>query len=776
MSMVSWTDSTQTGHGRMTASATALPLSAFPMSLFLASTVLASMMLGTSASASSSVLHSENFAGCGNGGYAMSGLWHPATLSACTPGQPGCGLYCGLDATCDFSAGTVSGSATSPIIDLSDYVAPVMLRFDYRIQTELTDRPASACEWDVATVSVSDDGFATSTVVVDQGCGAPTMLIENAPWQTATVDLSAWAGSTVQLRFDFNSGDGAFNDYFGFAVTNIEVEATDPIPMLTLEGIDCQDDAHPAPGHQIAVGLWMRDVVPPGATGFQAFVEFDDSLLGYRDDLSAYTPLPFPQHIFNFNIGTIDWAPGKLRLDGSVPFGVPVGSVGDQQLAVLYFDVDGLAECGTTDLGFGGYPAVPYFISELSLNGVPLPTILTATASLRLDDTAPSLSCPTDLTVAADISIPTPICAASNCCTAHGGIGCSDPACTATVCGFDPFCCDVAWDSICAAEAADSCGPVLVQNPCVGAVVAYTVTALDNCDPNPSLVCVPPSGSLFPIGTTPVTCSVIDDCGNTNSCAFNVTVTPTNRVLFDLGILVGTETTPSPTPVTRCIHFELDCSATFDWSLQFITNPFGVQTTGAFFAELPCGDWSTLCVKDEQHTKWSTVGLIEDPLGGQYWVQDAPVMLLPGDDDNDGDVDINDVTWLIFTYGSAAAPNPCPFDWPGPGPRDADFSLNGVVAAEDYSLMTEQFLTFSSCICTLPSEGGPDHRFDQRRELPVGEIDPRIGIHIDLNHDGHFSADDVLIFETQRGFAPVLSTKMRGEEPRNVRPSRGAVR
>lgn len=52
------------------------------------------------------------------------------------------------------------------------------------------------------------------------------------------------------------------------------------------------------------------------------------------------------------------------------------------------------------------------------------------------------------------------ICATgtSNCCIANGGVGCDDPGCEATVCGVDTFCCNVAWDSICAGEAASLCG------------------------------------------------------------------------------------------------------------------------------------------------------------------------------------------------------------------------------------------------------------------------------------------------------------------------------
>lgn len=48
-------------------------------------------------------------------------------------------------------------------------------------------------------------------------------------------------------------------------------------------------------------------------------------------------------------------------------------------------------------------------------------------------------------------------CATSTCCSAHGTGGCDQPGCAACVCGIDPFCCTMAWDSICASEAAIDC-------------------------------------------------------------------------------------------------------------------------------------------------------------------------------------------------------------------------------------------------------------------------------------------------------------------------------
>ena len=51
--------------------------------------------------------------------------------------------------------------------------------------------------------------------------------------------------------------------------------------------------------------------------------------------------------------------------------------------------------------------------------------------------------------------------------------------------------------------------------------------AIDNCSSNITVVCLPPSGSTFPVGTRVVNCTATDGAGNTNGCSFNVTVRDT---------------------------------------------------------------------------------------------------------------------------------------------------------------------------------------------------------------------------------------------------------
>ncbi|MDP2775293.1 MAG: HYR domain-containing protein [Nocardioides sp.] len=67
--------------------------------------------------------------------------------------------------------------------------------------------------------------------------------------------------------------------------------------------------------------------------------------------------------------------------------------------------------------------------------------------------------------------------------------------------------------------AVDATGPT-------GAVVTYTVSATDDTDTSPAVVCVPSSGSTFPVGTTQVSCTATDDAGNSDTGSFEVTVAP----------------------------------------------------------------------------------------------------------------------------------------------------------------------------------------------------------------------------------------------------------
>ena len=72
-----------------------------------------------------------------------------------------------------------------------------------------------------------------------------------------------------------------------------------------------------------------------------------------------------------------------------------------------------------------------------------------------------------------------------------------------------------------------------------GVVVTYAASATDDSDPHPAITCTPPSGAIFPIGTTSVTCTATDASGNTASESFDVHVTGAAEQLASLALDVS---------------------------------------------------------------------------------------------------------------------------------------------------------------------------------------------------------------------------------------------
>jgi hypothetical protein len=107
------------------------------------------------------------------------------------------------------------------------------------------------------------------------------------------------------------------------------------------------------------------------------------------------------------------------------------------------------------------------------------------------------------------------------------------------------------------------------------AVVTYTVKVTDNC-PGATVVCVPPSGAVFPKGTTLVNCTAKDEAGNKANCGFSVTVKdieppvvtasvaqaslwPPNHNLINVGLTVtATDNCPGPLPITVNVYSDED--------------------------------------------------------------------------------------------------------------------------------------------------------------------------------------------------------------------------
>ena len=84
-----------------------------------------------------------------------------------------------------------------------------------------------------------------------------------------------------------------------------------------------------------------------------------------------------------------------------------------------------------------------------------------------------------------------------------------------------------------------------------GAVVTFSASASDLVDTSVSVSCSPPSGSVFPVGTTTVNCTATDDSGNQAQGSFTVTVQDTTPPTVNVpGNITAEATSPAGAVVT----------------------------------------------------------------------------------------------------------------------------------------------------------------------------------------------------------------------------------
>ena len=612
---------------------------------------------------------------------------------------------------------------------------------------------------------------------------------ENNWWGDASGPLdNSNAADTAGLYNPGGMGDEVSDgiDYVPFWTTGFN--------SLVLAAADCQDDADPnEPGTQIVVTLSMVNLTQPD-TGYSAWLEFDPNILTYRADLSTYDG-PWTAHLRP--IVSSGYASGKINLDANAFMSSAISI--DTQLATLVFDVD--QECAPTDVSFDLSAS---FDSELSFQGDPTSTLLVNASNIVLDDTAPLVTAPdaVALQCSADLPLPaatmadflalTGAAASDNCDAALDlALGSSDSAlvgdeCNGTItrtytltdaCGNS-----TSVDQV--FNVADTTPPVLTPCPgnisvnadpgCSGAIVTFTPpTASDNCDAAPTVMCDANSGDLFSIGLTTVTCTATDACNNTASCSFDINVAGVNNVNATV-VLPAVDAT---TPFSRCVKFVARDGASCATAEHVLVNFSGNPATGSAVFTVDCGNWTELCAKDEQHTLYATVTLTAN---ATTYDADAPLSLLSGDTDNDSDVDINDVTWLLFQFGQLAADGGCAWD----GTRDADFSNNGVVGSEDYNILASNWLNFSSCSCGVVLAPAPRSARNSRgAALPLAAIDAtrtrmsaatlpiEVAAAADLNGDGAIDWQDVALFEQANGLPNTLSTLMQAESLDPARPA-----
>ncbi len=264
-------------------------------------------------------------------------------------------------------------------------------------------------------------------------------------------------------------------------------------------------------------------------------------------------------------------------------------------------------------------------------------------------------------------------------------------------------------------------------------------------------------------GTYSVT--VIDDHGCSGTDDIRITAAATANVEVEAE-LVGVHLAG----VQRCIRFIVDdCSAVGDHVLTFLDHDGddadgdGYQDPGQTLpatpvrfvgtVAVPCGDWTLLCAKDEQHTLFASTTLTDH---GTHFTANSLLSLIGGDTDNDSDVDIHDVTFFMAVYGGPAVAGGCPWA----GGRDADFSNDGTINAVDWTFLTAGWLTWAPCGCWGTDGTAPDKIPAGPAVVAATAVPAWVAARADLNHDGLLDYRDVRTFERRHGLGNALSTAL----------------
>lgn len=637
------------------------------------------------------------------------------------------------------------------------------------------------------TTALAWDGSAFSTPVPDRAPVLPFLLL-HSPLQLL--------GDSSDVALLSGSADPGFVTLYGVAPCRRETLSSVVENRLALV-LDDPGTCY-APGDLMLVRLEMG-CLEGQVSGFFASVDYDPTRLAFQPSLggtppSSYTSTPFPLHIDD---PIDDGGSGTILLDGSLDFLDPP-TVSDALLATLVFVVlpggDGL----TTNVGFT--PSSP-FPSELSYAGLPLDTRLGGPLGVSLDETPPVIRCDGDVSVLTDpglcsalVEVPPPAAADGCGVLAVSGVrsdlapldapypaGCA-PGEETTITWTAVDCAGLQASCVQTVRVVDAEAPVISGLPsgivtiaaasdCSAVVSWPDPSASDACDPMPSLVCVPPSGSTFAAGVTTVTCTATDACGNARVETFDVAVVEVDTLDVTID-LVGVTL-----PTTRCIRFMGDdCSIIAELPLPFVDHDgddadsdgyvdgtvgttYDQATPVRFSGLVPvgCGLLSSICAKDTQHTTWDSTTVT--PMGTTWKATDV-LELLGGDDDFDGDVDAADVSFFLFKFGGHQRVGTCPYTG---FPRDADFSNNDGVGTEDYAFLVANYGVTSSCACTPSATSGPTLSVDA---LLTAGLDPVMQDQVDLDGDGWFDAHDVELFERRHGLGDALSRRMGAREGR----------
>ncbi|MEW6249229.1 MAG: HYR domain-containing protein [Planctomycetota bacterium] len=541
--------------------------------------------------------------------------------------------------------------------------------------------------------------------------------------------------------------------------------------------------------------------------GGQFHLSFDPAKLTYLGGDPGDPP---------FTRELIDMEPESGRVFYAV--GHPDGGTGthsDTVMARLRFRINpGVSECGTAGLVSFASPNGPYS-TKLSNNvGEPVAASQHALSAITVDAQPPSAGpvtvdggnlpptgCAMDVTFSATV--------ADNCCLETAGVqvvvALLDPN-VATLgvpvvvkTQIDPQTVGVSGSvrvsdlRSCPAtvrvyvEAVDCCGTVMATASGSGDVNDATPPVISNCpadfavnaeagttsahvwwtEPTAADNCTLASfvadhqpGELFPPGPTLVTYTARDQCGNTSTCSFTVTVRPFNDVVLTVQLSPNISTGGSfPQTLTRCITFEVwncdppnvepDAIVSQEVTFTVTAGTPNVALGAATLTEVPAGAYACITARDKLHTLRRTATLTinashqyaadftGDPAGGGDW-------LIGGNLNDDSTCDILDFgvySWQ-FTQVYGSGNTTCATAYP-----HADLNGDGIASVADFTFIQVHFgKTHEANCCGAGSLGEPVRRISVDELIRLGLAELAAG---DWNHDGWLDEADMAAFVEQ---------------------------
>jgi hypothetical protein len=354
-------------------------------------------------------------------------------------------------------------------------------------------------------------------------CGEVTYLAALSPllpvWQDS---LEAWLpGATLDDPPEW--GDGAVADYL-----------TQLVPVLQ----QWQGAVNAALGSDVLAAV---DDFDPGATTTQAYLAYlSELLVGWKTAAETERGVEFLPTPPTF--APDEFAP-ILECPADTSF-----ACADTAGVTLDFEVTAIDDCDEAPVVVCDPPSGSKFragtttVTCTATDASGNQGTCTFDVTVEADDVAPTLECPEDMTFScadpAGVMVEFEVTATDDCdeapvvvCDPASGStfppGTTTVTCTATdavgnesTCTFDVTV-EVDGEApaiMCPADTFLDCSMP------EGTVFDFEVTATDNCDDAPMIVCEPASGSVFPVGTTTVTCTATDAMGNSSTCSFDVTV------------------------------------------------------------------------------------------------------------------------------------------------------------------------------------------------------------------------------------------------------------